>query len=127
MFKINWTWITGAGTLPKVKTISIGGLHAQQPDFGVKRASRALALAQATQPGPLLPILHAAQEQVGHVPFEAELVISEVLNLSRVEVHGVVTYYRHFRKQSAGRVVLQLFQAEACQVRGANELVREAE
>jgi formate dehydrogenase subunit gamma len=88
---------------------------------------RTLALAHAARPGPLLPILHAVQDQFGHVPSEAVPVIAEVLNLSRAEVHGVVSYYHHFRIEPAGGVLLQLCQAEACQARGASELAREAE
>jgi len=70
--------------------------------------------------GPLLPILHEVQEAFGHVPAEAVPVIAEALNLSRAEVHGVVTFYHDFRRQPAGRHVLKLCQAEACQSMGAH-------
>jgi len=70
--------------------------------------------------GPLLPILHGIQEEFGHVPQAALPVIADGLNLSRAEVHGVVTFYHDFRAQPAGRHVLKLCQAEACQSMGAD-------
>ena len=65
--------------------------------------------------GPLLPILHAMQDAFGYVPQEAAPLIAEALNLSRAEVHGVVTFYHDFRREPAGRHVLKLCRAEACQ------------
>ena len=65
--------------------------------------------------GPLLPILHDFQAAFGCVPQEAVPVIAHALNLSRAEVHGVVSFYHDFRAQPAGRHVLKLCRAEACQ------------
>ncbi|MBB3164497.1 formate dehydrogenase subunit gamma [Rhizobium laguerreae] len=65
--------------------------------------------------GPLLPILHEVQQEFGYVPQEAMPVIAEELNLSRAEVHGVVTFYHDYRDHPAGRHVLKLCRAEACQ------------
>jgi formate dehydrogenase subunit gamma len=73
-------------------------------------------------PGGLLPILHAIQDEVGHVPEEAVPTIARVLNLSRAEVHGVVSFYHHFRSTPPGRHVLQMCRAEACQSMGAGNL-----
>ncbi|MEO8039934.1 MAG: formate dehydrogenase subunit gamma [Betaproteobacteria bacterium] len=73
-------------------------------------------------PGGLLPILHAIQDQLGHVPSDAVPVIASALNLSRAEVHGVVTFYHHFRSTAPGRHTLQMCRAEACQSMGANQL-----
>lgn len=74
-----------------------------------------LALAQyRNQPGPLLQILHAVQDRLACVPDAAIPVIADALNLSRAEVHGVVTFYHHFRRTPPGRHVVQLCQAEAC-------------
>ena len=70
--------------------------------------------------GPLLPILHEIQEEFGHVPQAALPVIADGLNLSRAEVHGVVTFYHDFRARPAGRHVLKLCQAEACQSMGSD-------
>lgn len=78
-------------------------------------------------PGALLPLLHALQDRAGHVPPEAVPVIAEHLNLSRAEVHGVISYYHFFRQAPAGRTVLQVCRAEACQSRGADSLLAHAE
>lgn len=75
------------------------------------------------QEGPLLPILHALQESFGHVPEAAIPLIAARLNLSRAEVHGVVTFYHDFRSVPAGRHVLKICQAEACQAMGATKNV----
>lgn len=73
-------------------------------------------------PGGLLPILHAIQDDVGHVPPAAIPTIASALNLSRAEVHGVVSFYHHFRVRPAGRHVLQMCRAEACQSMGGDSL-----
>lgn len=72
--------------------------------------------------GPLLPILHGIQEEFGHVPSETVPVIADALNLSRAEVHGVVTFYHDYRNHPAGRHVLKLCRAEACQSMGADAI-----
>ena len=79
------------------------------------------------RPGTLLPLLHAIQDAIGHVPAAAVPLVAEALNLSRAEVHGVVTYYRHFRSEPSGRHVVQICRAEACQACGANALIEGAE
>ena len=76
--------------------------------------------------GPLLPILHGVQEALGHVPREALPEIAAALNLSRAEVHGVVSYYHHFRELPAGRCVVQVCRAESCQAMGADALLAHA-
>lgn len=73
-------------------------------------------------PGATLPILHALQEAFGYVPAEAVPMIAQALNLSRAEVHGVVSFYHDFRDHPAGRHVLKLCRAEACQAMGADAL-----
>ncbi|MBZ9982184.1 MULTISPECIES: formate dehydrogenase subunit gamma [unclassified Mesorhizobium] len=85
-------------------------------------ASRTAAIIQELKDleGPLLPILHNIQEEFGHVPQAALPVIADGLNLSRAEVHGVVTFYHDFRARPAGRHVLKLCQAEACQSMGSD-------
>ncbi len=74
------------------------------------------------RPGALLPILHDVQHAFGHVPRTSLAVIARALNLSRAEVHGVVTYYDHFRSEPAGRHVIQVCRAEACQARGSEAI-----
>ncbi|TRC75128.1 formate dehydrogenase subunit gamma [Mesorhizobium sp. WSM4307] len=87
-------------------------------------ASRTAAIVQEMKglEGPLLPILHEIQEEFGHVPQAALPVIADGLNLSRAEVHGVVTFYHDFRARPAGRHVLKLCQAEACQSMGSDSV-----
>ena len=72
--------------------------------------------------GPLLPILHDVQEEFGHIPPEALPLIADALNISNAEVHGVVTFYHDFRQQPAGRHVLKLCRAEACQSMGSSSV-----
>jgi len=82
---------------------------------------------RAADDGALLPILHELQDRIGHVPAQAVQDIAQALNLSRAEVHGVVTYYHHFRDRPAGRHVVQICRAEACQSMGADALMAHAE
>ncbi|MBR0554194.1 formate dehydrogenase subunit gamma [Ciceribacter sp. L1K23] len=72
--------------------------------------------------GPLLPILHAIQDAFGYIPEEAKPIIAGELNLSRAEVHGVISFYHDFRAQPTGRHVLKLCRAEACQSMGGEQL-----
>ncbi|MDE3238615.1 MAG: formate dehydrogenase subunit gamma [Paracoccaceae bacterium] len=76
--------------------------------------------------GPLLPILHAVQEAFGYVPQDALPRIAERLNLTRAEVHGVMSFYHDFRTEPAGRHVVKICRAEACQARGADAVVDHA-
>lgn len=72
--------------------------------------------------GPLLPILHGIQEEFGYVPQDTLPLIAKALNLSRAEVHGVMTFYHDYRDHPAGRHVLKLCRAEACQSMGGDQL-----
>ena len=74
------------------------------------------------KPGALLPILHAIQDSVGYIPPESVPMIADALQQTRAEVHGVITFYHHFRMTPPGRHVVQICRAEACQARGAREL-----
>ena len=74
-----------------------------------------IAAAFKDRPGPLLEVLHAVQAAFGCVPADAVPLIAGVLNLSRAEVHGVVSFYHHFRGAPSGRHTVQLCRAEACQ------------
>lgn len=76
----------------------------------------------AEMEGPLLPILHALQEHFGCVPQAATPIICDVLNISRAELHGVMSFYHDFREVPAGRHVVRICRAEACQAMGANAL-----
>lgn len=89
--------------------------------------ARAIIADKQAMPGALLPILHALQEEFGYIDREAEPLIADILNLSRAEVHGVVTFYHDFRQKPAGRHVLKLCRAESCQARGGDALAARAE
>lgn len=97
-------------------------------------ASESLALrvgeicaAHAHLEGPLLPILHGVQDAFGHVPEDALPVIAAQLNLTRAEVHGVMSFYHDFRTEPAGRHVVKICRSEACQAMGAERSVAAAE
>ena len=92
-------------------------------------AERAVEVIQpyADLEGPLLPMLHALQHTFGHVPDAAVPILAGLLNLSRADVHGVVTFYHDFRHAPAGRKVLKICRAEACQSRGGNAVAAAAE
>ena len=72
--------------------------------------------------GPLLPILHALQHEFGHIPESALPRIAQALVISKAEVHGVLSFYHDFRTEPAGRHVVKLCRAEACQAMGADHL-----
>jgi formate dehydrogenase subunit gamma len=72
--------------------------------------------------GALLPILHAVQDALGYIPEAAVPIIAHDLNLSRAEVHGMLSFYHYFRTQPSGKHVIYLCRAEACQSMGAREL-----
>lgn len=71
--------------------------------------------------GPTLPILHALQEAFGCVPDDAVPMLADALNLSRAEIHGVVTFYHDFRHEPAGRHIIKVCRAEACQSLGSEQ------
>lgn len=79
----------------------------------LEQVNLALAKYQGA-PGPLLQVLHAVQDGLGYIPPAAVPVIADALNLSRAEVHGVVTFYHYFRQTPAGKHKVQICQAEAC-------------
>lgn len=81
----------------------------------------------AKQEGATLVVLHALQEAFGYVPQAAIPMVAQALNLSRAEVHGVFTFYHDFRHKPAGRHVLKLCRAEACQAAGGDALAARAE
>jgi len=103
------------------------------PDSGP--SSKASATAQAVsaaierhahRPGALLPLLHEVQQRLGYLPEDCVAPIARALNLSRAEVHGVITFYRDFRRQPPGRRIVQVCQAEACRSMGGERLMAHA-
>lgn len=93
-----------------------GRLEAWSSDRGSEIIADHLAMEGAT-----LPILHAMQEAFGYVPQDAVPLIAQALNLSRAEVHGTVTFYHDFRHELAGKHVVKVCVAEACQAAGGHE------
>ena len=80
----------------------------------------------ASSEGPLLQILHAVQDTLNHIPPAAIPLIARSLNLSRAEVHGVVTFYHFFRQHPSGTHVVQVCQAEACRSMHSEQLTERA-
>lgn len=73
-------------------------------------------------PGALLPILHGIQDELGYIPSDTVPVIAKALNLSRAEVHGVITFYHYFRTTPPGKHTIHICRAESCQAMGAKAL-----
>lgn len=94
-------------------------------DSTIARVEEILVRHQGME-GALLPILHALQAEFGHVPQQALPVVAKALNLSGAEVHGVMSFYHDFRAAPAGRHVVKLCRAEACQAMGADPLAEHA-
>jgi formate dehydrogenase subunit gamma len=92
-------------------------------DAGICRIVQALK----DKPGALLPILHAVQEEFGYISPEAVAIVAREMNLTRAEVHGVVTFYHDFRSEAPGRHILKICQAESCQAVGSKGLTAHAE
>jgi len=92
------------------------------------RASRVreITAAHQEQRGALIPVLHAIQHELGYVDADDVPVVADALNLAVAEVHGVVTFYRDFRRAPAGRATVRICRAEACQAVGAEALAEHA-
>lgn len=89
-------------------------------------AARGVIDALKAKPGALLPVLHELQETFGYIASDAEPLIADALNISRAEVHGVVTFYADFRTTPPPAHQLKLCRAEACQAMGADRLAEHA-
>jgi formate dehydrogenase subunit gamma len=103
----------------------VTGFELKYEAWNEQRAAEIIAAHRAGE-GPALPILHALQAAFGHVPEEAVRMVADALNVTRAEMHGVVTFYHDFRREVPGTHVLKLCQAEACQALGARELTAHA-
>jgi formate dehydrogenase subunit gamma len=80
----------------------------------------------SSREGPLLPILHDIQREYGKVDAAAETAIATALNLSRAEVHGVVSFYYDFTAEADHRPVIEVCRAEACKARGIENFIGDA-
>ena len=96
------------------------------PTPGESETIRRIVADMKARPGPLLEVLHAIQAALGHVPPGAVPLVADGLNLSRAEVHGVVTFYHYFRHAAPGKHTVSLCRAEACQSMGADALAEHA-
>jgi formate dehydrogenase subunit gamma len=103
-----------------------GSTMPQHEPWRPERAAEIIA-SGARQPGATLPILQALQDTFGHIPDAAIPMVAEALNLTRAEVHGVASFYHDFRQAPAGRHVLKLCRAEACQSMGGESLAAQAQ
>src|SRR6266481_714819 len=83
------------------------------------RAIDEIVASLADMPGALMPVLHAVNDRFGYIPVEAVPAIARALNLSRAEVHGVISFYHDFRTERPGRKVIRVCRAESCQAMGA--------
>jgi formate dehydrogenase subunit gamma len=87
-----------------------------------KASVSAIARELKDQPGALMLILRRVQDELGWIPQQSVPLIADVLNLSRAEVHGVISFYHDFRHNPPGRHVVRLCRAESCQAMGAAAL-----
>jgi formate dehydrogenase subunit gamma len=97
-------------------------VSAALPVAAIERAVSLAVEKTRGEPGPLLEILHAVQRQLGCVPPSAVPMIADALNLSRAEVHGVISFYHHFRETPVARTHVEICRAEACQSMHGREL-----
>jgi len=88
----------------------------------MQESVKKITAALKDKPGALLPILHAIQDDLGYVPAESVPVIAMALNLSRAEVHGVISFYHYFRDTPPGKHTIHLCRAESCQAMGGKQL-----
>jgi formate dehydrogenase subunit gamma len=93
-----------------------------RPDWDADEASEIIARHRDLE-GAMLPILHALQDRFGHLDERAVPLVADALNLSRAEVHGVISFYHDFRRTPPGRHVLRVCRAEACQSMGGEALI----
>jgi len=100
-------------------------LEKRTPAFSEDRV-RALVEGHRHERGPLVEVLHAVQDELGYIDSRSVPIVAEALNLSRAEVHGVISFYRDFRREPPPASTVQICRAEACQSVGAERLVARA-
>lgn len=105
------------------------GLHKPeiQPTTPVQIAAAAICARHGNKPDELLEIFHEMQHDLGYVPEETLPIIAKVLNRSRAEIYGVLTFYHEFHRHPVGKHVVKICRAEACQAMGTDELCQHAE
>lgn len=108
-------------------TTSRGGSTVKTQATDITAAIDAAIAEHRHAPESVLPVLHAIQDRIGHIPAAAVPAIATALNLSRAEIHGVISYYAHFRTRPCGRHRIELCRAEACQARDSAALIAHAQ
>lgn len=96
-------------------------------DAGIAAETARIIADHADVEGPLLPILHAVQDRFGHIPATLHDPIATALNITRAELHGVLSFYHDFRDRPAGHHVLKICRAEACQAMGGAALAEDVQ
>lgn len=100
-------------------------MRTERPDdhvFSLSEVVDGLTAVHGSTRRALLPLLHALQHEIGYIDDAAVPLIATALNISRADVHGVVTFYHDFRRKPAGRHVVKLCRAESCQARGGKDM-----
>ncbi|MDX1484229.1 MAG: formate dehydrogenase subunit gamma [Alphaproteobacteria bacterium] len=95
-------------------------------DGGVADTVATICAEHGNRPDALIEILHGVQAEFGHVPESAVEPLASALNLTRADVHGVISFYHDFERTRPGRHVLKLCRAESCQANGSNQLADHA-
>lgn len=101
-------------------------MTAIQSNHGNGETINGIIAALKNEPGALLTILHEIQDKLGYIPDDSVPTIAKELNLSKAEVHGVMSFYHHFRSTAPGRHIVRICRAEACQSMGGNDLIAHA-
>lgn len=101
-------------------------MHTQTADAATAAQIATVIAPLIAVEGAGLPMLHAIQDEFGFIPDAAIPVVADALNMSRAEIHGLVSFYHDFRREPAGRTVLRLCRAEACQAGGAERVAEHA-
>jgi formate dehydrogenase subunit gamma len=99
-----------------------GHAASSRDSIAIAKIIDAIVTRVGDQPDALMPLLHAVQERLGYIPAEAVPEIARALNLSRAEIHGVISFYHDFRTAPPGRSIIRVCRAESCQAMGAVEL-----
>ena len=100
---------------------------AKAPSSPAEVKALAICAAYGNKPSELLEILHDLQQSLGYVPEAVLPALASALNMSRAEVHGIVTFYHDFKRQPGGRYTIKICRAEACQSMGTDHLCDHAE
>jgi formate dehydrogenase subunit gamma len=99
-----------------------GHAASSRDSLAIAKIIDAIVARVGDRPDALMPLLHSVQDRLGYIPAEAVPEIARALNLSRAEIHGVISFYHDFRTAPVGRSIIRVCRAESCQAMGAVEL-----